>query len=117
MKSVRTWFLTAFYRKALCAAGRNGDAAKVRVLLERGVDVNAKDDRGFTALYFAVRGGHTPTVLALIEGGADVHMKGKYGGTVLDEAAGLGHVAIVRALTEAGANVRFGLHRAVRSRH
>jgi len=49
---------------ALIHAAYAGDTDTVAVLLEKGADVNAKDDMGRTALIEAARQGRTETVRA-----------------------------------------------------
>jgi ankyrin repeat protein len=51
----------------------------VTALLERGADINAKDEGDFTALMVATHGGYQNigTVTALLERGADVHAVGQ----------------------------------------
>ncbi len=44
--------------------------------LTAGVDINAQDDRGFTALHYAVDSGHTAFVEMLLSRGADAAIKG-----------------------------------------
>ena len=55
-------------------------------LLDQGVDVDAKDDIGDTALMRAAGGGHLETVTALLSGGANVNAKNTGGVTVLNKA-------------------------------
>ena len=55
----------------------------VRLLLERGADVNATTDEGFSALFWAVRYGHGEVAKVLIEKGADANAKDKGGATLL----------------------------------
>lgn len=99
-------------RTPLHLATRNGHEAVVRVLLERGADINAKDVDGRTALHFAAEQGHEAIVRFLGGNRAVVHakMKSMYegiccGATALHCAAWQGHEAIVRALIDIGADV------------
>lgn len=59
----------------LHAAAQNGDLAKVKVLLEKGVDVNAKSKYGATALSFACDKGAVDIVKLLLEKNADVNVE------------------------------------------
>ncbi|HUQ72260.1 MAG TPA: ankyrin repeat domain-containing protein [Planctomycetaceae bacterium] len=52
-------------------ASRNGDTEIVRLLIERGADVNAKNPRGHTVLYCAGGHGHLDCLRLLLESGAD----------------------------------------------
>jgi outer membrane protein assembly factor BamB len=86
------------------AAARKGDAAAVKTLLGKGVDVNAKGPYGTTALALAADHGHLEVVKLLLEHKADVNGKDTfYKATPLSWAAMHGHAAIVKALLEAGA--------------
>jgi len=49
----------------------------VRFLLDEGVDINAKDERGWTPLHFAARTGSVEVVRTLLGRGADVNAKCK----------------------------------------
>ena len=64
----------------------HGDTYAVQVLLSKGVDPNAKDRFGWTALMFAARDGHLPVIQILIEKGADPSAKNVAGETALDIA-------------------------------
>ena len=58
---------------ALMMASRTGDVATMKLLLDRGADVNAKETtRGTTALMWAAAQGHAAAVQLLVERGADV---------------------------------------------
>lgn len=55
----------------LLIASMKGDVEKVASLLDRGADVNAKDQRGWTALEWALRAGHQNVAKLLVDRGAD----------------------------------------------
>jgi hypothetical protein len=52
-------------------AARNGDTEVVRLLIEHGADVNARNARGHTVLYCAGGHGHVDTLQLLLGEGAD----------------------------------------------
>jgi ankyrin repeat protein len=81
------------------------DPKKIRKLLDKGADVNAKDGHEYTALSSASDDGHTQIVKALLEAGADVNAKDGYENTALSLASNEGYREIVKALLEAGADV------------
>ncbi|XP_055306349.1 ankyrin repeat domain-containing protein 65-like isoform X2 [Sitodiplosis mosellana] len=81
----------------------NGNLTGVRALIEQGVNVNAADYAGLTALHFA--SSHADIVRLLIEKGANVNVENRFNETPLHRAAEYGHVETVRVLTEEGANV------------
>jgi ankyrin repeat protein len=57
----------------LMMAARTGNTGSIKVLLDRGADVNAKETlRGTTALMWAVEQAHPAAVKILVEHGADV---------------------------------------------
>lgn len=86
------------------AAARKGDAAAVKALLDKGVDVNAKTRYGATALSYACDKGHVDVVKLLIERGADVNAKDTFYGEVpLGWALSKGHAPIVKLLLDKGA--------------
>nr|NGX63662.1 Phosphocholine transferase AnkX [Candidatus Anoxychlamydiales bacterium] len=72
----------------------------VKYLKENGVDLNAKNDEGQTALIRAVLKGHLVIVKYLIENGADLNEKSNIGKTALMYAAYCGNLEIVRYLKE-----------------
>jgi uncharacterized protein len=51
----------------LILAGKHGHAAVVRLLLDRGADIDARDGEGHTALLVAGQGGHRDVVRLLVE--------------------------------------------------
>src|SRR2546427_1671276 len=103
--------------EALFAAARKGDAAAVKDLLAKGVDVNAKAAYGATALSFACDKGHVEVVKVLLAHKADVNVKDTfYKATPLSWAISKGHAPIVKLLVEVGAeNVESALSYAART--
>lgn len=90
---------------ALIAAAKQGDAGQVRVQLQAGADVNARDSGQRTALLHAVRGGQLAFVRALIEAGADLDVRDQEGRTALMEAARRKEALPALDLVAAGADV------------
>jgi len=90
----------------LIVAARTGNIEKVKELLAKGADINAREKvvgEGHTALFNAASAGHTEVVKLLIEKGAKVNEPpGKI--TPLLMAAWAGHTDVVRVLLQAGAD-------------
>jgi ankyrin repeat protein len=64
----------------------DADPSVVRMLIERGAEVNAADrDQRWTPLHFAARDGNTAIVDALLEAGASVDATNVFGNTPLWE--------------------------------
>ena len=93
--------LDAFY----CAC-RKGELAGVRKYLQEGVNVNAANLAGWTALMLAAYNGHEEIVAVLVAGGAETDLQdsGDYGATALHWAASKGYLRIVEDLLAAGAD-------------
>jgi len=60
----------------------------VKLCIEAGVDINAADNRGETALHGAAREGYTEVVKFLVQHGGKLDVKSKRGFTPLDAAEG-----------------------------
>ena len=75
------------------------------LLITKGADVNAKNDRHATPLHPAALYGHKEVVELLIAAGADVNAKEKYEKTPLHHASKAGYYEIVELLIAAGADV------------
>jgi ankyrin repeat protein len=90
----------------LHTAAYHGDLEMVQVLLECGVDVNAKNAYGHTPLDFALsRVQPNEVALLSIAQGADPNTRNMKGFTPLHRAAENGWIEIVRLLIEHGANI------------
>jgi len=86
-------------------AAAAGDLAAIRAELDKGVDVNAKDNDGRTPLHYAAKYATKQVVELLIPNGADVNAKMKDGATPLHVAAQDGHKEIAELLIDKGADV------------
>ena len=91
-------------------AAESGDLAGVQAELDKGANVNAKNQNGATPLHRAAWFGHKEIVELLIAKGADVNAKddsqsSHYVGTPLNCAAWKGHKEIAELLIANGADV------------
>jgi hypothetical protein len=90
------------------AAEAGMDLKYVKILIDHGADVNAKNDDGMTALMFAVLNGKIEKMQLLISNGADVNAHNEWGQTPLIQACigvtGSIRKDIVELLVREGAN-------------
>lgn len=95
-------------QKDMIKAAKNGDAAKVRTLLDTDLTlINALDTDGSTPLHCAAWKGHEEVATALLDAGADVNAHNQnthWGTTPLHAAAHANNTAIVRLLLARGAD-------------
>ncbi|SNZ10388.1 Ankyrin repeat-containing protein [Persephonella hydrogeniphila] len=70
----------------LIVAAQLGDIDRVRLAIAKGANVNYQDEKGGTALHWAVFYGHKDIVKLLLMQGADPYIKDKNGITPVDVA-------------------------------
>ena len=101
---------------ALLAAAKSGYPSTVRLLLDRGAEVNAKCacpgvlDGGWTALMLAVHGRRSEVVETLLGKGADVNQRNNRGETALILAAHEGDLRTFQTVLARGADVKAESH-------
>lgn len=90
----------------LLDAAREGDAATVVKMLDKGADPNVElNGRGVSAIQLASMGGHLSTVKLLVERGADInHRDPLDGDTALFDALIFDHYEIIEYLLSKGAD-------------
>ncbi|ESW23486.1 hypothetical protein PHAVU_004G051200 [Phaseolus vulgaris] len=89
----------------LCAAAKKGEVRTIQKLLEKGADLNGRDQHGWTALHRASFKGRMDVVKVLVERGVEVDAKDEEGYTALHCAAEAGHVDVTEFLVKKGADV------------
>lgn len=81
-----------------------GDRAVVAMFLASGVDINTRDERGWTPLMISSFNGDEEIVELLIRSGADVHARDAAGYGPLHWAAFNGYHRVIKLLIDKGAN-------------
>lgn len=89
----------------LCWAVLNGQIGSVRILVEKGANIDKKDDNGLTPLAIASKRGDTTIVKFLIENGADIELADANGYTPLIWASREGHPETIKMLLGKGAKI------------
>ncbi|MCL6590462.1 MAG: ankyrin repeat domain-containing protein [Firmicutes bacterium] len=72
----------------------------VKYLIEKGANINEKNNAGQTALMYAAEDGHLEIVKFLMEKGADLDAKDVNNETAFMKATQRGHTEIVRLLID-----------------
>lgn len=87
----------------LLTAARKGDGAAVKLLLDKGANLEAKSRYGQTPLFFAARNGHEELVKFLLARGANPKIKDTfYKMSLVAAAADKGYTNVVKILLDAG---------------
>ncbi len=101
----RTWGPWS-YQTPLHATAGMGTCGSVRMLLQWGAEVDARDGDADTPLMAAVTGHGSPFTRLLLEHGAALHTRNSDGDTPLLLAVGRGFPEMVRFLVQQGANLQ-----------
>lgn len=88
-------------------SAKSGDTEQVKNLIKQGINANAKDDAGNTALFYAVRSNNYETIEFLIDAGAKTEIFNDNGNSPLTMAVVMGNMDAVKALLTNGANPNF----------
>jgi uncharacterized protein len=89
----------------LIDAAKKGLVTRVREILQKGADVNARGTWGMTALMWAASKGHVDVVRVLLDKGADVNARANNESTALMWTAFAGHRHLVKLLLDRGAQI------------
>ena len=90
---------------ALHQCVRLSNTKMMKILLDRGANVEIKDDDGETPVFVASSSGDPELVRLLLKAGANPNVKAKDGWSALMMASRDGHHQVVKYLLEAGADV------------
>ncbi len=93
-------------QNSLVFASENGDLSLVLSILASGVDIDAVDERGRTAVMAATHGNHPSVVKALIEAGANIHIQDNMRDNPFLYAGAEGLLEILRLTIAAGADTK-----------
>src|SRR5271156_612467 len=87
-------------RTPLAWAAWNGHEGVVKLLLDRGADIEWKDQSGQTKLVYAIVNGHVAIVKLLLNRGANIESKDYDSGTPLGCTIAYRHEAVIKLLLE-----------------
>ena len=83
----------------------DGDIENLKILIQRGADLNAKNDEGWSPLHYAVGENHLEVVKLLLDAGANVNVKENRGISPLDFASMFGFFEIMKLPVAKGADL------------
>lgn len=90
----------------MLGAVNKGDAKGVQAWLNRGMDPNSVDPKGFTLLMLAARENHREVATVLLDRKAKINQRTAFGDTALMLACFKGHLEMARMLVARGAEVQ-----------
>jgi ankyrin repeat protein len=93
------------YNEVLIHAARKGDVPVMEELLQRGVDLNCKDAKGYTPLIIACYNNQPEAVSFLLDKGADINGADFGGNTALMGVCFKGYPDIAQILIDRGVNI------------
>eukprot|EP01135_Chromosphaera_perkinsii_P009340 Nk52_evm16s1737 gene=Nk52_evmTU16s1737 len=99
---------TKFHNAPLHLAAVSGSIQCCRLLLEKGADVDAISQQGYTAAHYAATHGHQGVLLLLIESGCRIKFKDSVR-SLLVWAMSFGWADALKALLQRGGNVEEGM--------
>jgi ankyrin repeat protein len=112
MKNVLCFKLTkatvtnVFESTELVSAAKHGNTETVLHLLDRGADINSRDNRGRTAVMAATHANNPPMVKLLISKGADIDVQDEMKDNPLLYAGAEGLLEVLKLCIDAKANTR-----------
>ena len=89
----------------LIKAAAYGRIRVVKLLLEKGADVNKHNEGGETPLHYAARHGHVKVMEILLDHGADPTKKGTGCGTPMQWAGSRGQIRAIKVLMRYGVSI------------
>lgn len=98
-------YLHSQKQQEIITAAKNDSTESLKLALDKGLNVNARDMLEDTPLMIAARRGNVESVKLLIEAGADVNASNRNGNTALIFAAEKGSEPVVRELVKGGAKI------------
>ena len=93
-----------FGNNSLILAAMQGDTDFVKILIDKGFNVEQKNIYGTNALILAAENGHIDTVRLLLDNKAKIDTFNNFGITALNVAAYKGHIHVVKLLLNRGAD-------------
>ena len=105
MRAVLLLLCSVAWADDLIKAVKAGDASSVATMIRQGVDVNAPEANGTTALHWAVYQQDAGLVKRLLAAHAKVSVVNQFGSTPIQEAAVTGNTEIIKMLLASGADV------------